>query len=351
MENKNENAFDEIERIRKQQEAKNRIRRRRRRNRLAKKILPGLLLLCVITAGILFVYFPLVRKDFRFLPFLRPETPDTYDFTEQIEDPEHSLVITFVDVGEGDSTILYDPKRESVLILDGGTQEYASHVAECAKRFGNVKDVRLLLTHPHADHAQGLTQIVRMKSLPVIGLYYSAPTAAESGFAPLRTQITALGLPMVPLKAGDELAFGDAVIHIVSPKNEPYEDLNNASIAALVVHEGHKILIAGDMERDAETVLCDDEVLSARIRDVDILRVAHHGSNSSTSYRFLDITYPGIAVISVGADNAYGHPSDNVLSRLEDLARTRSGGTSILRTDREGDIVFASGPAGIKRLK
>ena len=184
---------------------------------------------------------------------------------------------------------------------------------------------------------------------------------------------------MVPLKAGDTLAFGEAVIRIVSPKNEPYEDLNNASLALVIEHEGHKILVAGDMEREAESLLCEDESLAQQIRDMDLLRVGHHGSNSSTSYRFLDLTYPKIAVngknttyackvldngqiehlyygpkiavISVGADNPYGHPSENVLSRLADLGRSRSGGITVLRTDEEGDISFVSDPDGIKRIK
>ena len=351
MENKTENVNEEIRRIQKQQEAKNRIRRRRRRKRLAKRVLLSLLLVCVVTSAILFLYFPLVRKDFRFLPFLKPKAQEIQNYTDRIENPEHSLVLTFADVGEGDSTILYDPKRESALIIDGGTQPYAFHVVLCAKKFGNVRDVRLILTHPHSDHAQGLTEIVGKKLLPVIGLYYSAPTSGESGFAPLRMQIAAQGLPMVPLKAGDTLAFGETVIRIVSPKNEPYEDLNNASLALLIEHEGHKILVAGDMEREAESLLCEDESLAQMIRDVDLLRVGHHGSNSSTSYRFLDLTYPKIAVISVGADNPYGHPSENVLSRLADLGRSRSGGITVLRTDEEGDISFVSDPDGIKRIK
>lgn len=350
MGNKPENIQDEIERLREQQELKNRIRKRRRRNWLVKRILTGLLLVCLITAGILFLYFPLVRKDFRFLPFLKPEKPTEPAVVDSLEDPENSLCITFANVGEGDCTIIYDPKTKSALIIDAGYWNYAAHVTEQVKCFGEVQDVQMILTHPHSDHMGGLTEILKKKMLPVTQLYYSAPTVGESAFAELKEEAERQKLQIHALSAGDAFSFRSAQITIVSPKNEPYEDLNNASLAVAIAHEGHKILIAGDMEREAESALCDSEYATL-IRDVDILRVGHHGSNSSTSYRFLDLTYPGIAVISVGAGNAYGHPDDDVLSRLEDLARTRSGGCLILRTDQDGDITFVSEPAGLKRLK
>lgn len=349
MENKPEHIQEEIDRVRKQQEMKNRIRRKRRRKRLAKRILTGLLLVCLITAAILFLYFPLVRKDFRFLPFLQKDEKPV-ETVDAIEDPEHTLCISFVNVGEGDCTILYDSKRESALIIDAGEYIYAKHVTEQAQRFGTVREVQMILTHPHADHAQGLTEILKRNYMPVTRLYYSAPTEAESGFTTLKQEAEKKKMAILPLCAGDTFTFGEATITIVSPKNEPYEDLNNASLALLIVHEGHKILIAGDMEREAEEVLCDSD-LASLVRDVDILRIGHHGSSSSSSYRFLDLTYPGIAVISVGAGNPYGHPNEPVLSRLQDLDKSRSGGCRILRTDVEGDIVFLSGPGSLKRLK
>ncbi len=350
MGNKPENIQDEIERLREQQELKNRVRRRRRRNRLVKRILTGLLLVCLITVVILFLYFPLVRKDFRFLPFLKPVKPTEPAISEALEDPERSLFITFSDVGEGDCTIVYEPNSKNALIIDAGYWSYAAHVVEQVKRFGEVQDVQMILTHPHADHMGGLTEILKKKTLPVTQLYYSAPTAGESAFAELREEAEMQELQIRALAAGDGFAFGGAQITVVSPRNEVYEDMNNASLAVVIAHEGHKILIAGDMEREAESVLCDSEYASL-IRDVDILRVGHHGSNSSSSYRFLDLTYPGIAVISVGAGNAYGHPDPDVLSRLEDLARVRSGGCEILRTDRDGDILFLSEPGRLKRVK
>ncbi|MBR5348461.1 MAG: MBL fold metallo-hydrolase [Lachnospiraceae bacterium] len=315
-----------------------------------KRILTGLLLVCLITAGILFLYFPLVKKDFRFLPFMKQDRPTESAMTDELEDPDHSLCIDFVNVGEGDCTILYDPKTQSALVIDAGYWNYASHVTEQVGRFGEVKEVQMILTHPHSDHMGGLTEILKKKTLPVTQLYYSAPTAGESAFAELKGEADRQKLLVRALAAGDTLSFGGAQITIVSPKNEPYEDLNNASLSVVIAHEGHKILIAGDMEREAEIALCDSEYASL-IRDVDILRVGHHGSNSSSSYRFLDLAYPGIAVISVGAGNTYGHPDTNVLSRLIDLARTRSGGCEILRTDRDGDIVYVSEPTGLKRLK
>ena len=110
-----------------------------RDRRLVKRVLAGLLLVCLITAGILFLYFPLVRKDFRFLPFLRPENKAEPAVMEALEDPENALCFIFVNVGEGDCTIVYEPKTQSALIIDAGYWNYATHVTEQVKRFGEVR--------------------------------------------------------------------------------------------------------------------------------------------------------------------------------------------------------------------
>jgi len=350
MEIRPQNIRDEIESLRKRQEAKNRARKRSRRKRLAKRIAAGLLFVCLLVAGILFVYFPLFKKDFRFLPFLKDKEPEPAETVSAMEGSDRVLYLIFADVNEGDCTIVYDPADKRALIIDAGAQTYADHVVEQTRRFGEVEDVWLILSHPHADHMNGMTQILKQKMLPVSRLYYSAPTSEEENFSDLKRLAEQQKTEQYPLAAGDEIRFADAAITIVSPENKPCDNLNNASLALLIAHFGRKVLIASDMEREAENALCDGN-LSERIRDVDLLRIGHHGSNSSSSYRFLDVTYPGIAVISVGADNPYGHPDNEVLSRLFDLSKTRSGGCEILRTDMEGDIVFISDSEGLKRVK
>ncbi len=125
---------------------------------------------------------------------------------------------------------------------------------------------------------------------------------------------------------------GNASLEILAPLHNDYEDLNNFSVVARLVHGENSFLFTGDMERPAENDILNSgrEILS------DVLKVAHHGSSSSTTNAFLEKVCPVYAVISVGESNSYGHPNQKVLDRLE---KTES---EILTTAEYGNIVFVS---------
>ena len=132
-------------------------------------------------------------------------------------------------------------------------------------------------------------------------------------------------------EADETFALGDAAVQVLGPRRD-YDSTNNTSLVLMVTYGETRFLLTGDMEREAEQDLIDDGCdLKA-----DLLKVGHHGSYSSTSYVFLNEVMPEYAVIQVGKDNGYGHPRDEVLSRLRDA------GVTLYRNDLQGDILALS---------
>jgi competence protein ComEC len=139
----------------------------------------------------------------------------------------------------------------------------------------------------------------------------------------------------VPLTAGRQLTLGGAAIEVLAPAADyiPSDTpKNNDSLVLRLRYGRHSFLLSGDVERPIERRMLEDNQLSA----VDVLKVAHHGSKTSSSEPFLDAVHPQFAIISVGADNSYGHPNKDVLERL------RAHHATIFRTDRDGLITIWS---------
>lgn len=132
-------------------------------------------------------------------------------------------------------------------------------------------------------------------------------------------------------KVGDSFSFGDAQVQFLSPMKE-YSNINDSSIVVRIIHGINTFLFAGDAEWEAE----HDMVDSGYDLSATVLKVGHHGSDTSSSYVFLREVMPKYAVISCGEGNSYGHPTEAVLSRLRDV------GAQVFRTDLQGDVVFVS---------
>ena len=139
------------------------------------------------------------------------------------------------------------------------------------------------------------------------------------------------GHPVEVPQTGDSWTLGSASVQVIGPV-QTYSDPNNGSLVLRVDYGGTSFLFTGDMEQNAEADLMDS---GANVR-ADVLKVGHHGSPTSSSEAFLEAVAPSIAVISVGENNDYGHPGANVLARLEAL------GTTIYRTDTQGEIIITS---------
>lgn len=239
-----------------------------------------------------------------------------------------NLVVYFLDVGQADAAILQC--GDEVMMIDGGESSDSSLIySYLTKTLGITHIDYMIATHPHADHIGGLSGALNACS---VGVVYSPVTSYDSKqFSSLVKYTQKQGRDLTVPEVGDSFAFGDAQVQFLSP-SQKYSNTNDSSIVVRIVHGINTFLFAGDAEWDAE----HDMVDSGYDLSATVLKVGHHGSDTSSSYVFLREVMPKYAVISCGKDNSYDHPTEGVLSRLRDV------GAQIFRTDLQGDVVFVS---------
>lgn len=242
--------------------------------------------------------------------------------------PGSTLTVHFIDVGQADCALL--ECGNAYVLIDGGNAEDGDAVVTYLQDQG-VQRLNLVVgTHPHEDHIGGLPDV--LDAFPADNVWFSAIPYTNGIVYAFLDAAEDQGKTVQQVAPGQTFRFGEAMITVIGPVRTDYEDVNDLSLVLMVEFEGTRFLFTGDMERIAEIDLLDS---GADVK-ADVLKVGHHGSYSSTSYRFLREVAPTYAVIPVGLNNDYGHPHSEPMSRLRDADVT------IYRTDRMGTIVAVS---------
>lgn len=240
----------------------------------------------------------------------------------------------FIDVGQGDCIFIQN--GDKTILIDAGTYESGHKIYKYLTDRGIKKLDYFIISHPHDDHLGGALNIA--KGLKIGTLFF---TVQDSNSFSLEKFVDVLLekniVPEFPdLDALYEI--GGIKLKFISP-DKNFDDENENSFVTLVEFGEVKALFTGDIEKKAET-----DILSRNIDiSADILKVAHHGSRTSSSQHFLNAVYPSVAVIQSGKGNKYGHPHDEALERLNRV------GCNILRTDEEGTIVLSTDGKTIHR--
>lgn len=245
---------------------------------------------------------------------------------------EGRLSVTFLDVGQGDATLIQGPDGHRILVDGGPSGPALKRALDRHLPFYDRRIDLVVLTHPQADHLGGLPDALH--SYEVGSVMTTGITAETSVYGEWQAALAATGVPEVIARRGHWIDLGHgARIAVVGPApNAPIDpgDTNDTSIVLLITQGETSILLTGDIGEDAEAAL----IRAGTELQADVLKVAHHGSRTSTSDAFLARAGPYVSIISAGADNRFGHPTDEVLARLED--------TAIFRTDLHGDITITT---------
>lgn len=234
-----------------------------------------------------------------------------------------SFEIFFLDVGQGDAAcVLCDGKA---MLIDGGNKSSSSMIYSFLKSHEVNHLEYIIASHPDADHVGGLAGALNYASVGTafctVSEYDSEPFCDFVKY--LKQQNFGITVP----NPGDTFALGSATVTILYPE-KGVELSDNTSIALRIEFGNTSFFFSGDCEiEDEAAILCSEYELKS-----DVLKVAHHGSRYSSSSEFLQAIQPDYAVISVGGDNQYGHPTDEVLSALQDNK------TTLFRTDIQGTI-------------
>lgn len=244
----------------------------------------------------------------------------------EIQMSDSTLEIHFLDVGQGDATLLICDGE--AMLVDGGAPDKSDLIYTYLKNH-NIRALRYIIaTHPDADHVGGLSGALNYAKAEIA--LSAVSTFDSKAFTDFTKYLGQQGVDITIPENGQRFNLGKASFTIVSPKEE--YDSNNSSLVLRVEHGSNSILLTGDAEVEEEKrILADGAKLNS-----DVMKVGHHGSETSTSDEFLTAVAPVYAVISVGKNNPYFHPAVSVLSKL------KQAGIQLFRTDINGDIICVS---------
>ncbi|NKS83826.1 DNA internalization-related competence protein ComEC/Rec2 [Rhodococcus hoagii] len=251
--------------------------------------------------------------------------------------PASGWALVACDVGQGDGLVLSAGGRRAV-VVDAGPEP--GPMDRCLRRLGIDEIPLLVVTHLHADHYGGLDAVLHGR--PVGAVAIGPASLPEGGFRFVSAAASRADVPLVRLAAGRQLTVGAVRITVLGPLlPEPRtpaaaeDGANDASLVLMAETAAGRLLLTGDVEEDGQRALLRSKIpLRA-----DVLKVPHHGSRT-TSPEFLDAVRPRVALVSVGADNTFGHPNPGILQRLAAL------GAVTVRTDRDGDVAVARSGSG-----
>ncbi len=245
--------------------------------------------------------------------------------------------IWFLDVGQGDAVLIATPSYEYVLIDGGPNDQVINRLSEVLPFWINRIDY-LVLTHPHADHVNGLVDVIRKYQISGVIL-----SGAEYHNAAYKTLLEEVSGEVMIVDGNWDFALGEVVFDLIYPDTSllgvAFENINDSSVVMRVIYGDLSIFLSGDLE--------DEAVLEGYALLADVMKAGHHGSRTSNSAKLLEAIQPGTVIISSGVDNQFGHPASETLQRFE------SFGLEIWRTDLQGTIEVSSDGEGyeIRDLK
>jgi len=258
----------------------------------------------------------------------------------------HNLKIYFIDVGQGDSTLIITPNDKKILIDGGGSATYDigknTLIPYLLDRKIKMLDY-VIISHFDQDHVGGILSVLKELEVKMVIIGEQGEECEQ--YQVFRDIVKQRKISVVVVKKGDIIKVEkDIKIRILFPDNDLITEniLNNNSLVFRLEYKGFDMLFTGDIEAVAEKKILTE--VNNNLLEADILKIAHHGSKSSSIDKFLKTVGSKIALIGVGENNKFGHPNEDVLEKLKKY------GTKVYRTDKDGEIsIFIDRKGKIKK--
>lgn len=247
--------------------------------------------------------------------------------SEDVSVSESLLKVHVIDVGQADSIFIELPNKETMLI-DAGNNSDDETVVNYIKKLNYDTINYLIGTHPHEDHIGGLDTVIN--NFNIQNIYMPKVVYSTKTYEDVLLAVKNKGLKISTAKAGTNIIDSKNLkVDIIAPANGYYVSTNNYSAVVKITYNDKSFLFMGDAEN-----LSEDEI-TANVK-ADVIKIGHHGSSTSTSNEFLSKVSPSYAIISVGNNNDYGHPHDEIINLLN------KSNIKVYRTDLSGTIIIKS---------
>ena len=267
--------------------------------------------------------------------------------------PQRNLQIEVLDVGQGDG-IYIDTGTGSTLFIDGESTTVTELGKYHLQPYLMAKGVRridyLFITHYDEDHINGWIEIFegmiekngRMKTLEVTGLVISEQTKDQKEGEELLALARKLGIKIYTINKDDVMDFSGVSLRCIYPGDKLTDSVNENSLTLLITKNNFSILLTGDLEGKGEEIVSEELkrlYMDKEVDSIEVLKIAHHGSKNASSTEFLETVAADIGIISYGKNNNYGHPSEEVLKRMEtyEMRHLGTGECGAILIESDGD--------------
>lgn len=245
---------------------------------------------------------------------------------EVTDDP--LMKVHFIDVGQADCILVEHNKK--YMLVDGGNNADKDVILDYLDDLGVKEFEAVIMTHPHEDHIGSIDSVIR--EFKVKKIYAPKKEHTSKTYEDVLKAVMETGNTLHAPKPGESFSFGAVTVTFLAPGRDYENELNNWSIGIKVSNGKHSFVMCGDAEKEAE-----EDMLATKLDlSADVLKLSHHGSNTSSTKEFVKAVNPKYAVITVGKDNSYGHPSKSTIKMLKEYK------IPYFRTDEQGTIVITS---------
>lgn len=248
------------------------------------------------------------------------------------------LHIFYLNIGQGDAILVRTPSMEYVLIDGGPDDTVLQELSQVMPFYARTIDL-MILSHPHADHMDGLIEVLEryeVRQVMITGVSYG-----YAGYEKFFQTIRERGVPMIFMNGQGDYRLGGVTLDVLYPfgslAGRHFENVNNSSISLRLLYGERRFYFSGDLEVEGE-----EELVEAGLDlRADVFKAGHHGSRTSSTEPLLDMVEPEWAVISCGVDNPFGHPHAETIRHLQER------GVTVFRTDLDGRVEVVSDGAAI----